>query len=173
MLGRGMSIKFFTTAPLERRERDPVELHTHSGQTYRCTFGFDRNALYYTHLQFVESTLTLFPPSPSLTEHARWESLIKRNQGSHLSIPYDLPAQVKVTYRLSCLQFTLLMQAWPLQFDELFKVLNDYHLSVCFSCRTGNLPLLHSKGSYSGFSGLGVVLTSSVHSGRHELICHI
>lgn len=161
-----------------REERGTQSSFTRTVDTemsvYRCTFGFDRNALYYTHLQFVESTLRLFPPSLSLTQHARWESLIKRIQGSHLSIPYDLPAPVKVTYRLWCLEFTLLlMQAWPLWSDELFKVVNDYHLSVCFSCRTGNPPLLHLKGSFCECRGLGVVFTSSVHPGRHELIRHI
>lgn len=79
--------------------------------------------------------------------HARWNSLIKGIWGSHLSIPYDLPAPVKVTYRLWCLQFAvLLMQSWPPWSDVLLKVVNDYHLSMCFSRHSGNPPLpLHRK----------------------------
>lgn len=159
-----------------REERGTQSNFTRTADTeisvYRCTFGLDRNALYYTHLRIVESMLRLFPLSLSLMEHARWESLIKGIQGSHLSIPHDLPAPVKVTYRLQCLQFALLlMQSWPLRSDVLFKVVNDYHLSVCFSCRTGIPPLLHLKDFFCVC--LGFVLTSSDRPGRHELICCI
>ncbi len=99
-----------------------------------------------THLWFVESTWRLFPLFLSLMQHARWNSLIKGIRGSHPSIPYDLPAPVKVTYRLWCLRFAvLLMQSWPLQSDVLFQVVNDYHLSMCFSCRTGNPPCSNGR----------------------------
>lgn len=176
MPGRETSIEFFTTPPPERAERNPVKLHTHAWHWNQCIqihthhvhlvlYSQECSLLHTpTHLWFVESTLRLFPLFLSLMQHARWNSLIKGIQGSHPSIPYDLPAPVKVTYRLWCLRFALLlMQSWPLRSDVLFQVVNDYHLSMCFSCRTGNPPPLPRRKDCScGCQCLDLVLTSSL-----------
>lgn len=143
---------------------------------YTCSFGFiQAGMLSNTHTDTFR-LLSLHGDcfhSLSLMWHARWNTLIKGICGSHLSIPYDLPAPVKVTYRLWCLRFdVLLTQSWPLRSDVLFKVVNDYHLSMWFSCRTGNPSLLHQKDCSCVCQGLDIVLTSTVPPNWHRMASH-
>lgn len=89
---RETSTGFFTAPPQERGVGGQA---SHAGWTLESTrFKYTSYVHYHTHLWFVESTQRLFPHF--LLRHARW-NCNKGIRGSRLSLPYDLPAPVKVT----------------------------------------------------------------------------
>lgn len=59
-----------------------------------------------------------------------------------VALTHDLPTLVKVTFSLSLPAVPHTKQSWPPQHDLSFKVFNDRHLSMCFSCWTTWLFLI-------------------------------